>query len=241
MTIETSDPQSSTGSKASVAADESKRVGSAAVGATQGVAQEAKTQASNVVSEAKGHLSSLVDQTKQELRTQMDSRSQQAVNGLQTLSTQLTALKEGRMEEAGRMQDVLNDVQQRVQRYAQSIQERGPSAMADDVTNFARRRPMVFLVGAALSGFAIGRLVRAGAMSGSSNGMNGMNGMNGSNGSAMYGTTGLGMDAGLQSWESSTGDGGLTSYGSSMTGAEAYPDAAFPDEPLPDGGRIIAP
>jgi hypothetical protein len=234
MTIETSDPQSSTGSKASVAADESKRVGSAAAGATQGVAQEAKTQASNVVSEAKGQLSSLVDQTKQELRTQMDSRSQQAVNGLQTLSTQLTALKEGRMEEAGRLQDVLGDVQQRVQRYAQSIQERGPSAMADDVTHFARRRPMVFLVGAALSGFAIGRLVRAGAMSGSSNGSS-------SNGNAMYGTTGLGMDAGLQSWESSTGDGGLTSYGSSMTGAEAYPDAAFPEETLPDGGRIIAP
>ena len=235
MTIETSDPQSSTGSKASVAADESKRVGSAAVGATQGVAQEAKAQASNVVSEAKGQLSSLVDQTKQELRTQMDSRSQQAVSGLQTLSRQLTALKEGRMEEAGRMQDILSDVQQRVQRYAQSVQERGPSAMADDVTNFARRRPMVFLAGAALSGFAIGRLVRAGAMSGSSNGSNG------SNGSAMYGRTGLGMDAGLQSWESSTGERGLTSYGSSMTGAEAYPDPAFPDEPLPDGGRIIAP
>jgi hypothetical protein len=107
--------------------------------------------------------------------------------------------------------------------------------MADDVTSFARRRPMVFLVGAALSGFAIGRLVRAGAMSGS------QNGSNGSNGNSMYGTTGLGMDAGLQSWESSTGDGGLTSYGSSMTGAEAYPDAAFPEETFPDGGRIIAP
>jgi len=237
MTIETSDPQSSTGSKASIAADESKRVGSAAAGATQGVAQEAKTQASNMVSEAKGQLSSLVDQTKQELRTQMDSRSQQAVEGLQTLSRQLTALKEGRMEEAGRMQEVLGDVQQRVQRYAQSVQERGPSAMADDVTNFARRRPMVFLVGAALSGFAIGRLVRAGAMSGSQNGSSG----NAMYGNAMYGNTGLGMDAGLQSWESSTGDGGLTSYGSSMTGAEAYPDAAFPEETFPDGGRIITP
>src|SRR3954453_9370240 len=163
MTIETSDPQSATGSKASVAADESKRVGSAAVGATQGVAQEAKTQASNVVGEAKVHLSSLVDQTKQELRTQMDSRSQQAVSGLQTLSTQLTALKEGRMEEAGRMQDILGDVQQRVQRYSQSVQQRGPNALIDDVTNFARRRPMVFLLGAVMGGFAVGRLVRAGA------------------------------------------------------------------------------
>ncbi|HEY4610000.1 MAG TPA: hypothetical protein VIH06_12365 [Ilumatobacteraceae bacterium] len=228
MTIETSDPQSSTGSKASVAADESKRVGSAAVGATQGVAQEAKTQASNVVGEAKDHLSSLVDQTKREVRTQVDSRSQQAVNGLQTLSQQLTALKEGRMQEAGRMQDIIGDVQQRVQRYAQSVQDRGPSAMADDMTDFARRRPMVFLVGAALGGFAIGRLVRAGAMSGGQS----QNGS--SNGSSMYGSQGMG--GGMQSWESSTGDGGLTSYGSSMTGAEAYPDPAFPD-----AGRIIAP
>jgi hypothetical protein len=230
MTIETSDPQSSTGSKASVAADESKRVGSAAVGATQGVAQEAKTQATNVMGEAKDHLSSLVDQTKQEVRTQVDSRSQQAVNGLQTLSQQLTALKEGRMEEAGRMQDIISDVQQRVQRYAQSVQDRGPSAMADDMTDFARRRPMVFLVGAALGGFAIGRLVRAGAMSGGQSGST--NGS--SNGSSMYGSQSMG--GGMQSWESSTGDGGLTSYGSSMTGAEAYPDPAFPD-----AGRIIAP
>jgi len=227
MTIETSDPQSSTGSKASVAADESKRVGSAAVGATQGVAQEAKTQASNVMGEAKNHLSSLMDQTKQEVRTQVDSRSQQAMTGLQTLSRQLTALKEGRMEEAGRMQDIVGDLQQRVQRYSQSVQQRGPNALIDDVTNFARRRPMVFLLGAVMGGFAVGRLVRAGAMSSSQSG-------NG-NGSAMYGN-GLGMNAGLQSWESSTGDGGLTSYGSSMTGAEEYPDPAFPD-----GGRIIAP
>jgi len=227
MTIETSDPQSSTGSKAAVAADESKRVGSAAVGATQGVAQEAKTQASNVMGEAKDHLSSLVDQTKQEVRTQMDTRSQQAVTGLQTLSRQLTALKEGRIEEAGRMQDIIGDVQERVQRYAQSVQDRGPSAMADDMTDFARRRPMVFLVGAALGGFAIGRLVRAGAMSGGVH-----NGS--SNGSSMYGSQGMG--GGMQSWEPSTGDGGLTSYGSSMTGAEAYPDPAFPD-----AGRIIAP
>src|SRR3954451_12798837 len=226
MTIETSDPQSSTGSKASVAAEESKRVGSAAVGATQGVAQEAKTQASNVVGQAKGQLSSLVDQTKQEVRSQMDSRSQQAATGLQTLSRQLTALKEGRIEEAGRVQELLGDLEQRVQRYAQTVQERGPNAMVEDVTNFARRRPMAFLVGAAIGGFAIGRLVRAGAMSSN---------QNGSNGSAMYGTGGA-MDGGLQSWEQSTGDGGLTSYGSSMTGAEAYPDPAFPDS-----GRIIAP
>ena len=164
-TIGTSDPTSATGSKASVAADEAQRVGSAAVDATQGVAHEAATQASAVVDEAKDQLSHLVDQTKREVRTQLDARTEQAATGLHTFSRQLTALKEGRLEEAGGVKDVVTDLEQRVRRYSQSVQDRGPNALANDVTAFARRRPIAFLFGAAAAGFAVGRLVRAGAMS----------------------------------------------------------------------------
>jgi len=210
MSIETSDPQSPAGSKASVAADETKRVGSVAAEAGQGVAHEAAAQASNVVGEAKNQFSSLVDQTKREVRTQLDSRSQQAASGLQSLSRQLTALKEGRMDEAGGVRDMLSDLQQRVQRYSDSIQQRGPNAMVDDVTAFARRRPMTFLVGAALGGFAIGRLVRSGAMSSSHDGSDG----------SMYGTR-------------RAIDGGLYDDGfSSISATTMVP------EPLEDGGRI---
>ena len=217
MTIETSNPNYATGSKASVAADEAQRVGSSAVDATQGVAREAATQASAVVDEAKDQLSHLVDQTKREVRTQLDARAEQAATGLQTFSRQLTALKEGRPEEAGGVRDVLSDLEQRVQRYAQSVQSRGPNALASDVTAFARRRPMAFLFGAAFAGFAVGRLVRAGAMSGQPSG---------SNGHTTYGMRrpmdgGLPMHSGVSSYES---------------GTSSYDPMANVREPLPDGG-----
>ena len=133
-TIGTSDPNTATGSKASVAADEAQRVGSAAIDATQGVAHEAATQASAVVDEAKDQLAHLLDQTKREVRTQLDARTEQAATGLHTFSRQLTALKEGRLEEAGGVKDVVTDLEQRVRRYSQSVQDRGPSALANDVT-----------------------------------------------------------------------------------------------------------
>jgi len=225
MTIETSDPNYATGSKASVAADEAQRVGSAAVDATQGVAHEAATQASAVVDEAKDQLSHLVDQTKREVRTQLDARAEQAASGLQTFSRQLTALKEGRPQEAGGVGDVLSDLEQRVQRYAQSVQSRGPSALASDVTAFARRRPMAFLFGAAFAGFAVGRLVRAGAMNGQPSG---------SNGDTMYGMRrpmdgGLPMQSGMSSYES-----GTSSYDPMANVRETLPDGG-------DGGRYGSP
>jgi len=126
------------------------------------VAHEARDQASAVVGEAKDQVRSLVDQTKHEVRLQLDSRTEQAANALQTLSTQLTALREGRPEEAGHVATVVGDAQQRLQSYASSLQTRGPQALVDDVSLFARRRPMAFLFGAAVAGFAMGRLVKAG-------------------------------------------------------------------------------
>jgi hypothetical protein len=45
------------------------------------------------------------------------------------------------------------------------MEQGGAQGVVDDVTRFARRRPGVFLAGAAGMGFVVGRLVRAGAAS----------------------------------------------------------------------------
>jgi len=47
-----------------------------------------------------------------------------------------------------------------VQRFAQRIDERGFDGLVDDLQSFARRRPGAFLLGAAVTGFATGRLLR---------------------------------------------------------------------------------
>jgi hypothetical protein len=146
---------------ASTAADESKAVADTALGAGKEVAHTAAEQASAVAGQAKEQLGVVVSKTKDELKSQLDARSQQAASGLQTLASQLGALAEGRPDQAGHVGTLVGDAQHRVQAYAQSLQQRGPQAILDDVAGFARRRPLRFLMAAAVTGFAAGRLARA--------------------------------------------------------------------------------
>jgi hypothetical protein len=147
--------------KASAAADESKAVASTAVEAGKDVAHTAAEQATAVAGQAKEQLGVVVSKTKDEFRSQIDARGQQAASGLQTLASQLGALAHGRPDEAGHVGTLVGDAQQRVQSYAQSLQQRGPQAIVDDIASYARRRPLRFLMAAAVTGFAAGRLARA--------------------------------------------------------------------------------
>jgi len=140
--------------------DESSNVAHTALDAGKDVAHEATTQAAAVAGQAKEQLGAVVSQAKDELRSELNDRSEQAANGLRKLSEQMKALTDGRPQQAGQLGALLGDAQLRVQAYAQSISQRGPQALFDDVAAFARRRPTTFLFVAAAAGFATGRLVR---------------------------------------------------------------------------------
>ena len=127
------------------------------------VAGEAATQASAVVDETKQQMHQLVDQTKTELQTQLDTKARDAARGLKTLTGQMSALANGRPQEAGQLTGYVTDVQRRVQRFADKLDREGPQVVATDLARFARRRPATFLMAAGTAGFLIGRLVRASA------------------------------------------------------------------------------
>jgi len=146
---------------AGAAAKETSAVAHTAVNATKNVAHEAASQVANVASQTKDQIGNVVNQAKTELKAQADSRAEQAAAGLQTLADQLSALTEGRPNDAGHVGALVGDAQQRVSAYAQTLQDRGPQAVVQDLAGFARRRPLVFLFSAALAGFAVGRLARA--------------------------------------------------------------------------------
>jgi ElaB/YqjD/DUF883 family membrane-anchored ribosome-binding protein len=148
---------------ASTAKDESAAVATTAVEGGREVVGEVADQVSVVAGNAKEQFTNLVTQAQDELRVQGEARGQQVVSGLQTFSDQLSAMVHGRPDQAGGVGTVLADAQQRVQRYVRSVQDRGPRALLDDTTAFARRRPAVFLVAASITGFVVGRLVRSGA------------------------------------------------------------------------------
>jgi hypothetical protein len=148
---------------AGAAAQEASRVVSGVGDGTRQVAGEAASQASAVVGEATAQLRSLVGQTKDELGAQLSSRGAQAAGGLRSLSGQLQALADGRPGDAGPLAGYVGEARHRVEGFARRLDEGGPQGVVDDVTGFARRRPGVFLAGAAVVGFVVGRAVRAGA------------------------------------------------------------------------------
>lgn len=146
----------------SAAADEAANVKDTAVTATKDVASEAKTQVNAVVGQTKQQIGDLVSQARGELQSQARSQGQQAAGALTTLSDRLQALVDGRPQEAGPLAGIVSEAQDKVRTYADRIGDAGPQGVLDDVTSFARRRPALFLLGAGVAGFAIGRLVKAG-------------------------------------------------------------------------------
>jgi len=230
-------PTTSTGSEASgtskpaevakTAASEASNVTSAAAGGAKEVAGEAAAQAKQVASQAKEHVSQLVHQTREELTSQASSKSEQAAGGLRTLSGQISALAEGRPGEAGPLAGYLNDAQSKVNSFAQRLEQGGPQGLMDDVIGFARRRPGAFLIGAVGAGFVVGRMVRSGALSSSSDGDSGQQfvGMDGgyiTTSNPGYATTGL--DPAFPApTTSAIGEGTGVGYADESFGAGALP------------------
>jgi hypothetical protein len=126
------------------------------------VASEAATEARAVASEASDQARRLYATTKDELTGQAQAKTEQAAQGLRRLSDQMGALADGRTQDAGPLQGYARDVQDRLMRFAGRLEDGGPQGLLDDVTRFARRRPLVFIGACAGAGFLLTRFVRAG-------------------------------------------------------------------------------
>ena len=146
--------------------DESNAGAGSAKEAGREVMSEVSDQVSAVTETAKDQIQTLVGRARDEFSGQSEARGEQMISAVQSFAQQLGALANGEPDRAGELGTVVRDAQRRVQSYASSLQARGPRALADDVSSFARRRPATFLAAAGIAGFAIGRLVRSGAMQG---------------------------------------------------------------------------
>jgi hypothetical protein len=143
--------------------DEAGNIAGTAAEGVREVADEVRTQAREVTGQAREQLDEFVGQARDEVRQQVQQRSEQAAGQLRTLSDQLVALAEGRPESAGSLAGLLYDAEDRVRGLATRLEQRGPEGVKDDLSNFARRRPGVFLAAAVGLGFVVGRAVRAGS------------------------------------------------------------------------------
>ncbi|HEX3622601.1 MAG TPA: hypothetical protein VHT97_09815 [Acidimicrobiales bacterium] len=175
------------GRVSSTAASQARRV--KATTATQGkvVAQTAtqdarelagtvRSQAEQVTGELAGQAKEMLAETRDQLQQQADAQATRLSRALAQVGGQAVALADGRPEDAGPLADYAEQAATWLDTCASEIEDRGLEGLAADVVDFARRRPGVFLAGAAVVGFGLGRLIRSGAVSsgdGTGSGMNG--------------------------------------------------------------------
>lgn len=155
---------------------QAKQVKGTAVGQTKVVARTAnqdareladsvRSSADQVKGELTGQVREMFAETQDQLQEQADMQAGRLADTLWQVGTQAVALSEGRPEQAGPLVDYAEQAAEWLDYCASHIEERGLEGLATDVVDFARRRPAVFLAGAAVVGFGVGRLIRSGAVS----------------------------------------------------------------------------
>lgn len=138
---------------ASTAADQGKHVAGVAKEEAQSVASEAAGQARNLVNET---LSQVNDQMSEQTRTQRDK----VVGSLQTLGDDLEKMVSGEGGGSGLAETLAREVADRARTLSSQLEGREPGELLDEVRQFARQRPGVFLLGALAAGVIAGRVAR---------------------------------------------------------------------------------
>ena len=123
------------------------------------VASTAGEQASRVASEATAQARDLLKEGRGQLTEQAREGQRKAANGLRTLSDQLQQMAE-RSEGEGMAPEVVRQAADRTRTVASWLEDREPGDLLGEVRRFARRKPGMFLAGAALAGVVVGRLTR---------------------------------------------------------------------------------
>jgi hypothetical protein len=133
------------------------------------VAGTAKQQAAGVAGEARSQARDLAGQVSGQLRDQAQSQTHTLAANLQRVSDDLRQMSD-HAREGSAAANAVRQVADGGGRVASRLEERGPEGLLSDLEGFARRRPGVFLAGAALAGFAVARAGKGVSAAGSDGG-----------------------------------------------------------------------
>jgi hypothetical protein len=189
---------------ASTAADEGKHVAAVVGEEAQNVAGQAKDQVRELMNETIGQVN---DQS----RTQLD----RLVGTLKSVSTDLESMATS--ADTGLATQLTQQVAERARGLSTHLDGREPSDVLDDVRQFARRRPALFLLGALSAGVVVGRMARGAKQAHSQD-----------SGSS----TGTGVPDVVAPPSSATASNGLTSGATSAAPSYGQPVIAAPTAPV---------
>ena len=156
-------PVSTTPSTTDVAKDQAGTVASTAAQAGSQVASTAADQAKQVTQETKRQAQDLVQQGRQQVTQQVQQQvrtgQEKAGQGLSDIAQQLrTMVQGGGAAPSGPAADLVSQAGDKIEQLADWIAVREPGDFVVEVRDFARRRPGLFMFGAAIAGIVAGRL-----------------------------------------------------------------------------------
>ncbi|MFE2914800.1 hypothetical protein [Kitasatospora indigofera] len=136
------------------------------------VAGTAKEQASQVVGEVGAQARDLLSEARGQLQEQARAQTGRLAGNVRQLADELRDMA-GRGKPDSTATTAVAQIADGGHRVADHLDRRGPDGLLEDVQDFARRRPGLFLAGAALAGFALGRTGKGVAAAGGSSGTSG--------------------------------------------------------------------
>jgi hypothetical protein len=145
---------------AGVAKEQASAVKDTAVDKGQQVVGVAKEQVSAVTAEASSHARDLLSQGRDEISSQLGSQQKRLGSLVHSLAEELGSMGSS-ADNPGPLSGLAKQGAHTVGELAHRLENSQPSDLLEDVRNFARRRPAVFLTGAALAGVLVGRLSRS--------------------------------------------------------------------------------
>lgn len=183
-----------------VAREQGQQVKGTAKDAASNVGGTAADRGRDVRRQAQGHAREIAGNAQSQLKGHAQDETQRAGAALSTAGTQLRALADGRVDEAGVFGEYVGQAADTVNRWADTINDRGFDSLLDDLRSLGRRRPGTFLLGALAAGVVAARFGRNLAQEMG----------NGSGGSQLTSTTSTGTDQG-GTGQTSAGDGDYAS------------------------------
>jgi hypothetical protein len=147
-------------SMADLVADEAARVGQSAKQAGDRVAHTAAGQARQVVAETTHQARGLLEQGRQQLRDQVAFRQEKVALRLATVADELREM--AHVSRSAPVSELADHGAESLHQLASWLKDQQPGDLVEEARRFARRRPGVFLLGAALAGVVAGRLTSSG-------------------------------------------------------------------------------
>jgi hypothetical protein len=145
---------------AGVAKEQAGAVKDTAVDRGQQVVGVAKDEASRVTAEATGQVKDLLNQGRTQLSEQVSSQQQKLSSLVHSFADELGTMA-AKSDKSGPITDLAQQGSRRIGALAHTLETSDASDLLDQVRNFARRRPVAFLLGSAVAGVVVGRLSRS--------------------------------------------------------------------------------